>query len=216
MSTRLSQIPKDYPELLQTLKERIRSAQVRAATSVNRELVLLYWQIGREILARQHRKGWGAKVIDQLATDLGKAFPDMRGFSSRNLKYMRALAEAWPNEQFVQQAVAQIPWGHNVRILDTLQEPEERAWYIRQTIEYGWSRSVLLYQIESKLYHRQGKALTNFEQTLPAPQSELAQELLKDPYNFDFLSLSADVQERELHHGLIHHLRDFLASDDSE
>ena len=210
MASRLPTLPDDYPDLLQALKDRIRTAQVRAALSVNRELVLLYWQIGRDILARQRRKGWGAKVIDQLAADLGRAFPDMRGFSSRNLRYMRTFAAAWPEESIVQQLAAQIPWFHNCVLLDKLKAPQEREWYIRQTIEYGWSRSVLLHQIESKLYHRQGKALTNFARTLPAPQSELAHELLKDPYNLDFLTLGPDVQERELHRGLVQHLRDFL------
>ena len=197
MASRLPKLPDDYPDLLQALKDRICTAQVRAALSVNRELVLLYWQIGRDILARQRHKGWGAKVIDQLAADLGGAFPDMRGFSSRNLKYMRTFAAAWPEESIVQQLAAQIPWFHNCVLLDKLKASQEREWYIRQTIEHGWSRSVLLHQIESGLYQRQGQALTNFERTLPAPQSELAQELLKDPYNFDFLSLGPDVQERE-------------------
>lgn len=134
----------------------------------------------------------------------------MRGFSSRNLKYMRAFAAAWPEESIVQQLAAQIPCFHNCVLLYKLKASQEREWYIRQTIEHGWSRSVLLYQIESRLYQRQSQALTNFERTLPPPQSELAQELLKDPYNFDFLTLGPDVQERELHRSLVHHLRDFL------
>jgi predicted nuclease of restriction endonuclease-like (RecB) superfamily len=174
-------VAEGYSEFLQDLKARIRQAQVRAALSVNRELVLLYWGIGREILQRQQMAGWGAKVIDRLAKDLRSEFPEMKGLSPRNLKYMRALAEAYPDEQFVQQLVAQIPWGHNVRVLDHVKDPGEREWYIRQTSENGWSRNVLVLQIESGLYQRQGKAVTNFAQTLPAPQSDLAQQLLKDP-----------------------------------
>ena len=134
----------------------------------------------------------------------------MKGFSARNLKYMRAFAEAYPDEQFVQQAVAQIPWGHNVRILDAVNDPVKREWYVRQTIENGWSRNVLVHQIESRLFERQGKAVTNFAATLPSPQSELAQQVLKDPYNFDFLSLGKEAHERDLEQGLVGHVREFL------
>jgi predicted nuclease of restriction endonuclease-like (RecB) superfamily len=135
-----------YEEFLHDLKAHIRSAQIKATLSVNRELILLYWQIGRDILRHQKEKGWGAKVIDRLAVDLRHAFPEMRGFSSRNLKYMRALAEAYPDEEFVQQVVAQIPWGHNVRILDYVKESIQREWYMHQTIENGWSRAVLVHR----------------------------------------------------------------------
>jgi predicted nuclease of restriction endonuclease-like (RecB) superfamily len=199
-----------YAELLTELKAQIRSAQLKAALSVNRELILLYWRIGGQILESQRQEGRGSKVIDRLSRDLRIAFPDMKGFYPRNLKYMRALAEAYSEEQFVQQAVAQIPWGHNVRILDYVRDPAEREFYIRKSIEHGWSRSVLVHQIESDLYHRQGKAIVNFDRTLSAPQSELALQILKDPYNFDFLSLSDEAQERELERALIHHLRKFL------
>ncbi len=199
-----------YDDFLQELKERIRSAQVKAALSVNRELVLLYWQIGRETIIRQQQQGWGAKVIERLARDLKAAFPDMKGFSVRNLKYMRAFAEAYPDEQIVQQAAALIPWFHNCVILDKVKNKFEREWYIQKTIENGWSRNILVHQIESGLYHRQGKATTNFENTLPKPQSELAQQLLKDPYNFDFLSLGKEALERDLEKALIEHIRDFL------
>jgi predicted nuclease of restriction endonuclease-like (RecB) superfamily len=199
-----------YDDFLRDLKTRISNAQLLAVLAVNRELVLLYWQIGRDILNRQQQQGWGAKVINRLAADLHQAFPKMKGFSPRNLKYMRAFAEAYPDEQFVQQVVAQIPWGHNVRILDTVKDSVEREWYAHQTIEHGWSRNVLVHQIESKLYHRQGKAITNFDRTLPKLQSELAQQLLKDPYTFDFLDLGEDVLERELERALINHIRDFL------
>src|SRR3989442_1600071 len=139
-------IPEGYDEFLRGLKERIRTAQVRAALAVNRELVLLYWRIGQDILERQRQSGWGSRVIDRLAVDLRHAFPEMSGFSPRNLKYMRAFAEAYPEEQFVQQVVAQLPWGHNVRILDYVKDPAGREWYVRQTIQHGWSRNVLARQ----------------------------------------------------------------------
>ena len=203
-------IPEGYDEFLRGLKERIRTAQVKAALAVNRELVLLYWRIGQDILERQRQSGWGSKVIDRLAADLRSAFPEMSGFSPRNLKYMRAFAEAWPDEGFVQQVAAQLPWFHNCTILDKLKTLAERTWYAQQTIENGWSRNLLIHQIESNLFHRKGKAITNFAKTLPAPQSELAQQIIKDPYNFDFLSLGAEAKERDLERGLIAQLQKFL------
>jgi predicted nuclease of restriction endonuclease-like (RecB) superfamily len=199
-----------YDRFLRELKERIRNAQIQAALAVNRELILLYWQIGREILTRQQQEGWGAKVINKLAKDLQKAFPEMKGFSRTNLLYMRAFAEAYPDEQIVQQAAGQIPWFHNCVLLDKVKNSTERLWYINQTIQYGWSRSILTHQIESRLYHRQGAATTNFNQTLPPPQSDLAQQVLKDPYNFDFLSLGKEARERDLENALVEHIRDFL------
>src|SRR5271157_3591483 len=203
-------LPHGYDAFLKDLKERIRSAQTRAALAVNRELVLLYWGIGTDILNRQTQHGWGAKVIDRLAGDMRRAFPEMSGFSPRNLKYMRAFAEAWPDEQIVQAPLAQITWYHNIALVEKLNAPAERLWYARQTIQNGWSRNVLVHQIESGLYRRQGKALTNFSRTLPVPQSELAQQLVKDPYNFEFLTLTEQARERELERALIDHLRDFL------
>jgi predicted nuclease of restriction endonuclease-like (RecB) superfamily len=209
MTDKLSPID-GYDDFLRSLKERIRNAQVKAALSVNRELVLLYWQIGCEILTRQQQQGWGAKVIEQLASDLRKAFSDIKGFSARNLKYMRAFAEAYPDEKFVQEVLAQITWYHNIALIEKVKSPEQRLWYAQQTIQYGWSRNILVHQIESGLYHRQGKATTNFDKTLPQPQSELAQQLLKDPYNFDFLTLGQEAQERDLEKALMNHIRDFL------
>ena len=181
-----------------------------ASTSVNRELILLYWQIGRDILSRQKTAGWGAKIVDRLAKDLRVAFPDMRGFSRANLMYMRAFAEAYPEIAIVQQVVGQIPWGHNTILINRVKQPEHRLWYARQTIQFGWSRNILAHHIETDLHARQGKSLTNFDKTLPAPQSELAQQLLKDPYNFEFLTLGSDARERELERGLLDHLRMFL------
>lgn len=143
---------------LAILKRKIAEARHRAGLSMNRELILLYWNIARDILVRQERAGWGAKIIDRLADDLGRAFPEMTGLSPRNLKYMRALAEAWPDAEFVQQVVALLPWGHNVRLLDAVKAPKQRAWYARQAIEHGWSRNVLINQIDSDLFARQGSA----------------------------------------------------------
>ena len=198
-----------YATLLASIKERIQSAQVRAALAVNRELVLLYWGIGKEILARQEQEGWGTKVIERLAKDLGAEFPQMKGLSRTNLFYMRSFAEAWPDSSIVQQTVGQIPWGHNVRLLDLVKTSEERLWYARAATENGWSRNMLMLHIEAKLFQRQGKAMTNFQRTLPSPQSDLAQQILKDPYNFDFLTLSQNVHERELEAGLVEHIRKF-------
>ena len=199
-----------YPELITDLKEKVRAAQYRAALSVNRELTLLYWDIGRSILSSQAREGWGTKVIDRLAADLRHEFPEVRGFSPRNLKYMRRLAEAWPDPSIVQQLVAQIPWGHNCIILDKIDDPRLREYYIRKAIEYGWSRNVLAVQIETRLHEREGQAITNFTETLPAPQSDLIRQTVKNPYIFDFLSLSPEACEREVHESLLEHLREFL------
>ena len=203
-------LPAGYMELLEDLKRRIREARVRAALSVNRELVLLYWHIGREILKRQKQEGWGAKVIERLARDLRREFPDMKGLSRANLFYMRAFAEAYPDEQFVQQLAGQLPWWHNVVIFTKIKDPALREWYIRACIEHGWSRAVLIAQIETRLHERQGKAVTNFERTLPASTSELARDILKDPYNFDFLGLHDKAVERDLERALLQHLRDFM------
>ena len=206
----LTSPPEGYADWLTELKSRIHASQQRATLAVNRELVMLYWQIGRDILARQAAQGWGAKVIERLALDLRSAFPDMKGFSPRNLKYMRAFAEAWPDGEFVQQAVAQLPWGHNLVLLDKLTTAEERRWYAARAIEHNWSRNILNIQIETRLLERSGTAVTNFDTSLPKPQSDLARESLKDPYRFDFLGLTDEAQEREIEDALIKHVTDFL------
>ncbi|PRY63039.1 putative nuclease of restriction endonuclease-like (RecB) superfamily [Vreelandella songnenensis] len=202
--------PEGYADWLAELKGRIHNAQQRATQAVNRELVLLYWQIGQDILRRQAEQGWGAKVIDRLARDLRTAFPEGKGFSRANLMYMRAFAEAWPDAEIVQQAVGQLPWGHNLVLLSKLKEPTERLAYARAALEHGWSRNVLVMQIETRLLERQGAAITNFETRLPKPQSDLARESLKDPYRFDFLGLSAESQEREVEEALVRHVTEFL------
>jgi predicted nuclease of restriction endonuclease-like (RecB) superfamily len=199
-----------YAALLAELKERIRTARLRAAVAVNQELILPYWSIGRDILLRQVAEGWGARVIDRLAADLRRDFREMTGLSARNLRYMRAFAEAYPDPAIVQQVVARLPWGHNVRLIEAVKDPAERLWYARQAIEHGWSRNVLAHQIESGLFNRQARAITNFARTLPSPQSDLAQELVKDPYSFDFLAFGPRMSERELERGLLEHLRSLI------
>ena len=202
--------PQGYAEWLAELKVRIHTAQQSATLAVNRELVLLYWQIGRDILARQAEQGWGTKVIDRLAKDLRTAFPEMKGFSPRNLKYMRAFADAWPDAEFVQAVLAQLPWYHQLALLDKLPGLEARRWYAAKAIEHNWSRNVLVMQIETRLLERSGQAVTNFPATLPAPQSDLARESIKDPYRFDFLGLSDAAQERDIEHALVRHVTEFL------
>ena len=204
-------IPPDrYNLFFDGLKQRIDSARIRAALSVNQELIALYWEIGREILRKEEEEGWGAKVITRLSKDLKRDYPEMTGFSRSNLKYMRAFAKAWPDFQIGQQPIGQIPWGHNISLLEKAKEQSERQWYAKESIVNGWSRKALLMQIESNLYQRQGDAVTNFERMLPKPQSELAQQAIKDPYNFGFLTVSNDPPERELEENLIEHIRDFL------
>ncbi|MEQ8766851.1 MAG: PDDEXK nuclease domain-containing protein [Planctomycetota bacterium] len=206
----LTKRPEGYEDLLRELKERIRVARVQAALAVNRELVLLYWTIGRDILERQERLGWGAKVIEQLAADLRREFPGSKGFSSRNLKYMRSFAQAWPDEAIVQGPLAQITWWHNLALLEKVKDPDQRLWYARKTVENGWSRNALVIHIERELFEAKGSGPTNFDATLPAPQSDLARETLKDPYKLDFLGIAEDAEERVIEQGLVRHIRDFL------
>jgi predicted nuclease of restriction endonuclease-like (RecB) superfamily len=199
-----------YSRFLTGIKERIRTAQVKAALAANAELISHYWEIGREILANQKREGWGAKIIDRLAADLRSAFPNLRGYSLRNLKYMRAFAQAWPDAEIVQRLAAQIPWGHNCVLLDRTDDAQTREFYIRKTVEHGWSRSVLVHQLDTKLHKRIGKAPSNFALTLPAPQSDLAREILKDPYIFKPAPLDESANERALEQALLERLKDFL------
>ncbi|MCB1214244.1 MAG: DUF1016 family protein [Deltaproteobacteria bacterium] len=198
-----------YPALLSKLKADIKASQLRASLSANQELVLLYWRIGNAILERQKRKGWGSKIIEKLSQDLSKTFPDMKGFTIRNLLFMRGFAEAY-DEPIVKQIVSLIPWGHNIRILQKIKNTHERIWYAEQTIRHGWSRNILVMQIEKKLHKRTGKAVTNFKHTLPSADSDLAHQILKDPYVFDFLSLGDEAQEREVEKELVQHITKFL------
>lgn len=210
MATAKLTLPTEYGPFLEDLKDRIRSAQLKASVAVNHELVLLYWQIGCQIRAAQNAQGWGAKVIDQLSGDLVKEFPGSKGYSPRNLKYMRAFAEAWPDEPIVQEALAQLTWYHNLALLEKLDTTDKRLWYARKAVEHGWSRNVLVHQIESNLIVREGKSLTNFGNALTKPQSDLVREITKDPYNFEFLTLRGDAEERLLEQGLVAHMQKFL------
>lgn len=219
----LESLPRGYSALLDDLKIRIRTAQVKATLSVNRELIALYWHIGQAIVGRQQAEGWGSGVVARLSADLQREFKNVGGFSVRNVRSMRAFYLAWTEEvrssqesvgdgdgETLPEVVAQIPWGHNLQLLARISEPRVRLWYAEQTLAHGWSRNVLVHQIVARLHERQGKALHNFRHTLPPLESDLAQQALKDPYVFDFLTLTADVRERELEQALIDHVQSFL------
>jgi predicted nuclease of restriction endonuclease-like (RecB) superfamily len=203
-------LPDDYATILAEIKQRIQTERLRVVMAANTAMVTLYWDIGRLILARQALQGWGARVIDRLSEDLKTLFPDMSGLSPRNLKYMRKFAESWPDREFVQRTVAQIPWRSNVALLDKLADAETRLWYAHKTIEHGWSRDVLAIQIDNHLHQRQGKAVTNFCTTLPPAESDMAAQIFKDPYLFDFLGTADPRREREVEQALIDHIQRFL------
>lgn len=231
-------LPPDYPAFLDAIKMRIQRARLAAAISVNTELIATYWDLGREIVERQDREGWGSSVIARLSVDLKAAFPGARGFTERSIAYTRAFYLAYTRDvtiltektdgAILQQpaaeldpdldgvslpaAVTRIPWGHNMLLLDKVADPSLRLWYARHASASGWSRKMLWHQIDTRLHERLGRAdqVTNFSRTLPAPQSDLAREFIKDPYNFDFLTISDDAHERHLDHGLLGHLREFL------
>lgn len=192
----------EYLQVVNEIKNRISSAQYRAMVAVNQQLVLLYYDIGKEI---NRHKSWGNKFIDNLAKDIKLAYPDMTGFSVRNLKYMAKFAEEYPDDEIVQEVLAQIPWYHHITLMDKVSDKAQRQWYIEQDIQNGWSRNVLVHQIESDLYSRQVTAskITNFESKLPPAQSELALQTIKDPYVFDFIPFKADMQERDIENELV-------------
>ncbi len=231
---------KEYKNWLIELKNKVREAQIRAAVKVNTELLKFYWELGAEIVEKQKSISWGEGFLKQLSKDLSVEFPDMKGFSHRNIKYIKQWYLFWnQGDIFGQQAVAQIakqpvsqienqkgqqvvgkidefpifqiPWGHNIVIIQKCKDDIEKAlFYVQKTIENGWSRNVLVHQIESGLFNRSGKAISNFDKTLPDIQSDLAKETLKDPYNFDFLSIRKKYDERELEDALIKNITDFL------
>jgi len=231
----------EYKQWLKDLKKRIQSSQIKAALQVNAELIILYWELASEILQKEKQATWGDGWLRQLSQDLSFEFPNMKGFSHTNLKYIRRWylfyqssigqqlvarlaandiesATLWQaSHESGQQLVARlptlftsIPWGHHLQIITKCDEVEEALYYISQTASNGWSRAVLVHQIESGLYSRKGSAITNFDHTLPKPQSELAVELLKDPYKFDFLSLGEEYKEKDLENALIEHITKFL------
>lgn len=201
---------KEYKAFFKEIKEKILTSQVKAALAVNHELINLYWEIGSRIHLKQKDEGWGAKTIENLANDLKSTFPEMKGFSLTNIKYMAQFAKEYPEFAISQQVVGQIPWGHNILLLQKLETLQDRLWYAHKTIEHGWSRNVLLHWLDSGLHKREGKAITNFQITLPSPQSDLAHQALKDPYCFDFLTLRDKHDEQELESGLLDHVQRFL------
>jgi predicted nuclease of restriction endonuclease-like (RecB) superfamily len=243
-------VKNSYADLLTGIKTRVQTARVRAGLAANRELILLYWDIGRLVAERQDTEGWGASIIDRLSTDIRHEFPGLQGFSARNILRMKSFylaykelfvispppaaeleIEIWPQavakldepqNEFLPPLVAemdkeadcppmfQIPWAHNVLLIEKIKDPDKRLWYMRKTIEHGWSRNILTLHIDQQDYERKGLAVTNFSATLPSPLSDLAQELLKDPYIFDFLGIADDVREKEVENALLAHLRDFL------
>jgi predicted nuclease of restriction endonuclease-like (RecB) superfamily len=205
-----SEVPSGYGDALSELKARIQQARLRTVLAANAAMIQLYWEMGRTILARQAREGWGAKVIDRLSADLRETFPDMSGLSPRNLLFMRGFAGAYPDAEIVKQLVSQLPWGHVVKLLQRVKDPGARHWYMHQTVEEGWSRSILDMHIERRLHERQGKAQNNFALTLPPADSDMAAQVFKDPYLFDFLGTADPRREREIEHALIDHLQRFL------
>jgi len=233
-------IKKDkYLDFLIQVKNRIQTAQMRAVISVNAELIYLYWDIGRMIDKRQKAEGWGGRIIPKLSKDIKNELPEIKGFSERNIKLMTQFYKEYPDfligqqpvaqlkekdklpsasvslnrgniAQKMQQLVAQLPWGHNVLLMSKVKDKAVRLWYMQKTIENGWSRNVLALMIKSQAHQREGRAVTNFDLSLPSPQSDLARQTLKDPYIFDFLTLEEPFRERELETGLVQHLEKFL------
>jgi len=221
---------KEYLSWVKEIKNKVYTLQVRAALAVNAEMLALYWDLGKDIIDKQTSQNWGDAVVEQLSKDLQSEFTEMKGFSRSNLFNMKKWVEFYNNKststelpekstsvainsdknEIVQQLVGQIPWGHNVLIITKIKKLEEALFYIHETIENGWSRAALRIQIETNLYARQGKALTNFKRTLPAPQSDLANQTLKDPYIFDILTLKKDADERSIENQLTAHITKFL------
>lgn len=211
-----------YAQWLGELKARVRASQLKAAVRVNTTLLEFYWELGRDIVEKQRQAHWGDSLLEHLSKDLSAEFPEIKGFSKRNLEHIRRWYLFWASdrpiakqaatqlEEYYEKVILQIPWWHHVVILTKIQNRDEALFYVRKTIENNWSRSVLTHQIESGLHVRAGQAVTNFEATLPAPQSDLARETLKDPYTFDFLALTERHDERELERALIDHLTRFL------
>lgn len=205
-----SEMPADYADWLGDIKRRIQGERLRLVLASNSVMVMLYWDIGQRILQKQAEQAYGTKVIDRLAADLRDAFPEMKGFSPRNLKYMRAFAAAWPDAELVQRTVAQLTWGQNIALLEKLDKAEDRLWYAARTIEHGWSRVILGTQIQGQAHLRHGKAQNNFPATLPPHESDMAAQVFKDPYLFDFLGTAAPRREADLERGLVDHIQKFL------
>jgi len=206
----LQHLPEGYSDFITQLKERIAQERIKTVLSANVSMIILYWEIGKRILENQQKEGWGAKVIDRMSFDLKKAFPEMQGFSPRNLKYMRKFAEAWPEIEIVQRTVALIPWRSNITLLDKLKDTQTRLWFAQQTIENGFGKDMLVFQIDSHLHLRKGAATHNFDKSIPPAESDYTAQIFKDPYIFDFLGTDKPRQEAELEQKLIDHIQKFL------
>ncbi len=203
-------LPDGYEGLFQEVKVKIQQTRLRVVLAANAAMVMLYWEVGQSILQRQSEQGWGARVVDRLADDLRGAFPEMKGFSPRNLLFMRGFAQAWPDMEIVKQRVSQLPWGHIILLLQRVKDVDTRAWYVEQCILEGWSRHLLSLQIEGHAHLRQGKAINNFAMTLPPVDSDMAAQVFKDPYLFDFLGTADLRREREVEQALVDHVQRFL------
>lgn len=199
-----------YADWLASIKARVQAARTRAVLAVHAEQIELYLDIGRSILDRQSMAGWGKGIVDRLAADLRNAFPDAKGFSVANLRHMRKFAEVCAGDENLSRLVRDLPWGHNLLLMYQLKAGEERCWYAREAIAHGWSRNILAIQIETRLFERQGKAISNFDVALPAPDSELVQQATKDPYIFDFLGIGQEARERDIENALTEHITRFL------
>lgn len=206
----LSEMSDSYLDFIEAIKKEIENQRLKVVLNANSSMICLYWNIGKAILKKQEEEGWGAKVIDRMAKDLKDAFPDMSGFSPRNIKYMRKFAECWSDFEIVQQVVAQIPWRTNMKLMDKLNTQEERLWYAYKTIENGWSSNVLDFQIQSRLIERTGKSINNFPVALPPADSDMANQIFKDPYLFDFLGTDMPRREVEIERQLTEHIQNFL------
>ena len=203
-------LPADYAATLQEIKSHIHSARVRAVLAANPIVIEAYWQTGKIILARQMGAAWGAKVIDRLAADLQQAFPEMSGLSTRNLLSMKLFAEAFPDGAITKQPVSQLPWGQIIRLIQMVKDPVTRQFYVRETIAQGWSRSMLEIQVRGGLHLRAGKAVNNFRLTMPPADSDMATQIFKDPYLFDFLGTADPRREAEVEQALVDHIQKFL------
>lgn len=205
----------DYQNLLAEIKTRLKKAQIRAAIVVNHELIKFYWDIGKLIIQQQKKAKWGEKLFEALSNDLRRTFPNTEGFSKTNLKYMRLFAQSYPNGEFSQALPDQLTWTHQIVLIQSFsaEEANIKLWYAQKTIENEWSYRELQKQIKSDLYSRQSKLehkTTNFKDKLPSPQSQLAQEMIKDPYKFHFLSVGDEAHEKEIQNGLLTHVKEFL------
>ena len=206
----LSEMSDTYLKFIEEVKAEIQKQRISVVLNANSSMICLYWNIGKAIMKKQEEEGWGAKVIDRMSKDLKDAFPEMSGFSPRNIKYMRKFAECWPDFEIVQRVVAQIPWRSNISLLDKLADQKSRIWYAQKTIENGWSKAILDMQIESRLMERSGKSVNNFPVALPPTDSDMVNQVFKDPYLFDFLGTDMPRREVEIERQLTEHIQSFL------